>query len=244
MTGASSDLLEPTARSADGLRRLVIVAESLLIVEAIRLGFRTTAGFDLVGCADPRRTSARALMKAGPDVILMDDMEQSDRAIELLLDLRDQAGDLVVILLGLSLDAAWLERAFSAGATSVMSKATHPVALATLVREILNGHVFHLPAAMRVSAQSVSTGGVRPDPGLTSRELEILRLVASGCTNGDVARTLWVTEQTVKFHLRNVYRKLGLANRTQASRYAHVHGLVEPLVDFRPRDAAAISIAS
>jgi DNA-binding NarL/FixJ family response regulator len=61
---------------------------------------------------------------------------------------------------------------------------------------------------------------------LTSRQLEILRLVAAGSTNSDIAQRLWVTEQTVKFHLRNIFRKLGVANRTEASHVAHVNGLV------------------
>ena len=64
--------------------------------------------------------------------------------------------------------------------------------------------------------------------GLTRREKEILQLVAEGGTNGDVARRLWVTEQTVKFHLANIFRKLDVTNRTQASRWAHAHGLLDP----------------
>jgi DNA-binding CsgD family transcriptional regulator len=63
--------------------------------------------------------------------------------------------------------------------------------------------------------------------GLTRREREILQLVAEGNTNGQVARKLWVTEQTVKFHLANIFRKLDVTNRTQASRWAHAHGLLE-----------------
>jgi DNA-binding NarL/FixJ family response regulator len=61
---------------------------------------------------------------------------------------------------------------------------------------------------------------------LTPREIEILQLVAEGHSNSKLARMLWVTEQTVKFHLSNIYRKLGVANRTQASRFAYAHGLV------------------
>ena len=64
------------------------------------------------------------------------------------------------------------------------------------------------------------------DAGLTPREREILRLVAEGGTNVEVARKLWVTEQTVKFHLSNVYRKLNVSNRTEAGRWAHAHGLL------------------
>jgi DNA-binding CsgD family transcriptional regulator len=61
---------------------------------------------------------------------------------------------------------------------------------------------------------------------LTNRELEILRLVAEGHSNAQLARMLWVTEQTVKFHLSNVYRKLNVANRTEAARWAQLHGLL------------------
>ena len=79
---------------------------------------------------------------------------------------------------------------------------------------------------------------------LTDRELEILRLVAQGYTNGRIARELWVTEQTVKFHLSNIYRKLGLANRTEAANYAHVHGLVEPPAAATPERSAALTVAA
>ena len=78
-----------------------------------------------------------------------------------------------------------------------------------------------------------TTATVRPpkpeavDLGLTARELEILGLVAEGASNSSIARQLWVTEQTVKFHLSNVYRKLGVANRTEASHRAHVNGLLD-----------------
>jgi DNA-binding CsgD family transcriptional regulator len=62
---------------------------------------------------------------------------------------------------------------------------------------------------------------------LTRRELEILRLVADGHSNAQLARMLWVTEQTVKFHLSNIYRKLDVANRTEASRWAQLNGVLD-----------------
>ena len=65
-----------------------------------------------------------------------------------------------------------------------------------------------------------------PSVDLTRRETEILRLAAEGHSNAQVAKLLWVTEQTVKFHLSNIYRKLEVANRTEASRWAHIHGLL------------------
>ena len=66
----------------------------------------------------------------------------------------------------------------------------------------------------------------RLEVGLTRREVEILGLVAQGYSNAVMARMLWVTEQTVKFHLSNIYRKLDVANRTEASRWAQLRGLL------------------
>lgn len=66
----------------------------------------------------------------------------------------------------------------------------------------------------------------RQDEGLTRREKEILRLTACGHSNAQMGRLLWITEQTVKFHLSNVFRKLQVSNRTQASRWAQDNGLL------------------
>jgi DNA-binding CsgD family transcriptional regulator len=83
-----------------------------------------------------------------------------------------------------------------------------------------------MPGLVPGDGEPVAT---EPDPALdvlTTREREILRLVAEGHSNNQLARMLWVTEQTVKFHLSNVYRKLDVSNRTEASRWAQVHGLL------------------
>jgi DNA-binding NarL/FixJ family response regulator len=209
------------------MRRVVIVADNSLIVEAIRIGFRKSGEFNLVGHADGRRTSAQTILDAQPDVVLLDDMDRSEKALELIRELAAGDQGASVIVLSMHMDPQWLEQAFDAGATAVISKSAHPVALATLVRETLDCHIFHRPAAPTSDSRSLPSAIAAENLPLTSRELEILQLVASGSTNGDVARKLWVTEQTVKFHLRNIYRKLDVANRTQASHFAYMNGLVQ-----------------
>lgn len=225
---SGSEFSDPALGHAGLLKRIVVVADNSLIVEAIRVGLRKSGEFNLVGYADVRRTSATTILGAEPDVVLLDDMDQSDRAVGLIRELNFEDERVVLIVLSVEMDQDWLERAFNAGATGAISKATHPVALATLVRETMNGHIVHKfcrPSAADGTQAETLTGADMP---LTPRELEILRLVAAGSTNGDVARKLWVTEQTVKFHLRNVYRKIDVANRTEASHFAHVNGLVSP----------------
>jgi DNA-binding NarL/FixJ family response regulator len=223
------ELAGPTHRiaPANATRRLVIVADNSLIVEAIRIGFRKSGEFNLAGYANGRKTSAQTIIGAQPDVVLVDDMDRSERALELIKEVTAEAGDTSLIVLSDQLDSEWLDRVFEAGAIGVISKKAHPLALATLVRETLDGHIFHRASNGRgPGGQLRSPSVLAQDLPLTGRELEILQLVASGSTNSEVAGKLWVTEQTVKFHLRNIYRKLDVANRTQASHFAYASGLV------------------
>ena len=203
------------------MKRLMIVADHSFVVQAIRLALRQTAGFQVVGFFDGRGSVRNALQELRPDVVLVDDMQEADNALARLREIAEEAPQAKSMLLTLQMDSDWLEQAFEAGAQAVVSKTVHPVSLGTLLREISHGNVVHRfekrPAAV-----------VEDDCPLTDRELEILRLVAEGHTNGRIARELWVTEQTVKFHLSNTYRKLGVANRTEASRYAHLHNLTAP----------------
>ena len=104
-----------------------------------------------------------------------------------------------------------------------MLKRAEPEDLASAIRQVFARSLYLASsAAFQMTPNPEAIEAV----GLTQREREILQLVSEGNTNGDVARILWVTEQTVKFHLANIFRKLNVTNRTQASRWAHTHGLV------------------
>jgi ATP/maltotriose-dependent transcriptional regulator MalT len=109
-----------------------------------------------------------------------------------------------------------------------VGKSVQPSDLVNALRAVTKNEGIHyrgeLPAAeLDRPARRVVQGG----HGLTKRELEILRLVASGSSNSQMAKLLWVTEQTVKFHLSNIYRKLEVPNRTAASARANSLGLLE-----------------
>jgi DNA-binding NarL/FixJ family response regulator len=203
------------------MKRLLIVADHTLVVQAIRMALRQTAGFQVVGFVDGRQDIRGRLLETRPDVVVVDDMQDPAHPLERLREINSTMPDAKALLLTVRTDEDWMDEAFEAGAEAVISKAVHPVALGTLLREIVLGRVVHRPRRERAAT------AVEECP-LTSRELEILRLAAQGMTNSRIARELWVTEQTVKFHLSNTYRKLGVANRTEASRYAHLNDLVAP----------------
>jgi DNA-binding NarL/FixJ family response regulator len=208
------------------MKRLLIVADHSLVAHSIRLALKQTAGFQVVGVIDGRVSARDALLELRPDVVLVDDMHDPradetrdpDHALARLRDATEHVPGAQRLLLTLRMNDAWMNEVFEAGAHAVLSKSMHPVSLGTMLREVVRGNVVHRferrPAA------------VAADCPLTLREKEILGLVAEGATNGQIARTLWVTEQTVKFHLSNTYRKLGVANRTEASHYAHMNNLV------------------
>lgn len=203
------------------MKRLMIVADHSLVVHAIRLALRQTAGLQVVGFVDGRQSAEGHLADLSPDVVLVDDMQDPADALLRMREVRETAPRAKILLLTLRMEDEWLEQAFQAGAEAIISKSVHSVALGTLLREVVQGNIVqrHRPEA---------NAGAPQDCPLTSRELEILRLAAEGYTNGKIAQELWVTEQTVKFHLSNTYRKIGVANRTEASRYAYMNHLMVP----------------
>jgi DNA-binding NarL/FixJ family response regulator len=202
------------------MKRLLIVADRSMAVRSIRLALKQTVGFEVVGFVNGRMPVRDALVEHRPDVVLVDELEDSGVALQRLREATDHAPQAQLLLLTLRMEDAWLADVFEAGADAVLSKSMHPVSLGTTLREVVRGNVVHRYESPRRAV-------IEACP-LTRRELEILLLAAEGHTNGHIARSLWVTEQTVKFHLSNTYRKLGVANRTEASRYAHLHELVEP----------------
>jgi DNA-binding NarL/FixJ family response regulator len=214
------------------MKRLMIVADHSLAVHAIRLALRQTAGFRVVGFFDGRGPIRPSLLELRPDVVVIDDMQRSEHTLERIHETSEALPAAKSLLLTLRMEDEWLDTAFGAGVDAVVCKTVHPVSLGTMMREICDGNV-----ALRHQARAVVPA--QADCPLTDRELEILRLVAEGYTNGRIAAELWVTEQTVKFHLSNTYRKLGVANRTEASRYAHLHALTAPPRSDMPRARAA-----
>jgi DNA-binding NarL/FixJ family response regulator len=148
--------------------------------------------------------------------------------LELIQGARERVETLRVIVLAASQDPADIDRAFEAGACAYVLKTAHPADIAGAIRQTFEHSVFlaktyrnrHTTAPASAPAAAVDAG-----VGLTRREREILALVAEGHSNRTLAQMMWVTEQTVKFHLSNIYRKLDVSNRTEASRWAHTHSL-------------------
>ena len=200
-------------------RRLLIVAEDAFTAESLRRCVRGATNCSVLGYLPTRRPCGMSVRQARPDIALVDDPGRSSAPLERVAEIHAAVENVKVVLLAASVTAADLGAARAAGADAVIARNVQASSLGVLLREIAAGSVYH-------AFEPTPAVQERRVEGLTTREEEVLRLVAAGLPNVRIARELWVTEQTVKFHLSNVYRKLGVANRTEASHYAHVHGLV------------------
>jgi DNA-binding NarL/FixJ family response regulator len=206
--------------------RLMIVADDPLCASALRRALRASVAFDVLdGYVEGRAECEGVATRYRPDVVVVDNMRSRVDTLARIGELRGALPAAKIVVLQARMDTGQLEETAAAGADAAIAKTQRLESLALLVREIAVGNVFHAFGATPRALRPVATRGL---PELTDRELEVLRLVAAGATNSGIASQLWVTEQTVKFHLTNVYRKLGVANRTEASHLAHVHGLLGP----------------
>ena len=201
--------------------RVLIVADNAVTANGIKLEMRHATGCRIVGFINGRRPCGLIAAQEQPDVVLLDEMHSTELTLERIAELRCAVPGTKIVLLTLCMDAGWLAEASEAGINAAVAKVARPGGIGTLVREIVRGNVFHSFAAAPIQSAP-------KHHELTARELEILQLAASGNSNRRIAERLWVTEQTVKFHLSNVYRKLGVANRTEASHVAHQRHLLDP----------------
>jgi DNA-binding NarL/FixJ family response regulator len=186
-------------------------------------------GIDVVGKTTSTSEALSMVEKHKPDLLITELEGNSGDLSGLVLIERARSAvpNVRPIVLSMHQDTEVIDSALAAGASAYVVKTAHPEDLASAVRQAFS-HSVYLAGWRPAASQPVSKKAAAGDsPGLTRRELEILRLVAEGHSNAQLARMLWVTEQTVKFHLSNVYRKLDVANRTEASRWAQVNGLLE-----------------
>jgi DNA-binding NarL/FixJ family response regulator len=148
-------------------------------------------------------------------------MPQMD-GLTCLARIRKEFPDMKVAILSVSQEPDQIQTALKRGANAYIIKTIDPDDLAAALRQTVEGTVFTTAGLSDDSGERAAK-----EAGLTERELVIVRAVARGLSNEAIAKELWVAEQTVKFHLTNIYRKLEVSNRTEAARYAFERGLVE-----------------
>ncbi len=206
--------------SRRGTRSAVLLDSHPLLLEIVERVLEA-AGVTTVSKETTAEEALDAVREHRPDLFLLD--LRNAGGVESIQEARQLVPGLKTIVLADTADDAVLAAAFAAGTTVAISRSASPDDLALAARQAFEPSIFL--AHTRRAAPAPPPPDPLGDP-LTKREREILCLVAEGYTNGRVGKLLWVTEQTVKFHLSNIYRKLEVGNRTEASRWAQRHGLL------------------
>jgi len=217
------------------MRTAVLVDEHPLFLDAVEQVL-TRISVKVVGKATSFAQATKLVEEFQPALIVTE-VATSDpemNGTSWISEIGKRYPDIKVIVLSVADEPTQINAAFAAGAVAFVVKKAQPDDIAVAVRQAYE-HSIYLPGAAIVGEPARDEVSDYAD--LTRREVEILRLVSEGLSNAELARMIWVTEQTVKFHLSNIYRKLNVANRTEASRWAQVHGLLpsEPL----PRSAVS-----
>jgi DNA-binding NarL/FixJ family response regulator len=215
--------------------RVLIADDQSLVRAGFRLILDAEADIEVVGEASDGLEAVLAARETRPDVVLMDiRMPNVDglEATRRLLDGRDD-GPSVLILTTFDLDE-YVYEGLRAGASGFMLKDTPPEQLVEAIRVVASGDALLSPTiTRRVIEEFVRRPpeSVRKPPAelseLTARELEILRLIARGLSNAEIAKEAFVSETTVKTHVARVLMKLRLRDRVQAVVYAYESGLIE-----------------
>jgi len=215
----------------------VLLADSdRLTLQGILRALEGVDDINVVGEARSGGEMLRLVERVRPDMVLMDAHLPDIDGLECLDLMRRRHRDVKVVLLSASDGRERIQEALDRGATAYIVKSVNPTDLPSALRQAFEGTVFS--GFGRVKSEA--TAGSPAEGVLTERELAILRAVASGLSNKAIGRELWVTEQTVKFHLTNIYRKLGVANRTAAAQYAHANGLLGASPGSEPARAGQI----
>jgi two-component system nitrate/nitrite response regulator NarL len=179
-------------------------------------------GFVVIGEARYGPEVLPLVSRLHPDLLLLDLRMPGLDGLACLERVRVRHPNLKIVVLSMCSEPEQIQAAFKRGACGYVLKSIDANDLTSAIRQAVDGtayHAFGLPALDEDTSARLA--------GLTEREIEIVKAVARGLSSQAIGKELWVTEQTVKFHLTNIYRKLNVSNRTEAARWAFSQGFAE-----------------
>ena len=213
------------------MRRLkVLIADDHeLMLEAIRIALAQAADeFEVVATTSRGPQVLPLVAQTRPDIVLLDLRMPGMDGLTCLELLQKRYPEVKAVVLSGVEDETVIRSAFARGATAFIRKHIDPRDLSAALRQAVNGTVVHQMFGEVDATETSATKGV----GLSEREVTILTALGEGRSNKQIAKEFWLAEQTVKFHLTNIYRKLSVSTRTEAVHRAYQLGLLEsPLLE-------------
>ncbi len=211
--------------------RVLVVDDHGVVRKGLRTYLATTEDIEVIGEATDGRDALaqlgdREIGHELPDVVLMDLVMEPMGGIDATRHIRADFPDVQVVALTSFVEEEKVHAALDAGASGFLLKDAEADEVAAAVRAAHRGEVHLDPAVVSRLVQSLrAPPSVQPGLDLTGREREVLRLVAAGKANKDIASTLFISERTARTHVSNILTKLGLTSRTQAALWAVREGL-------------------
>lgn len=202
--------------------RVFLADDHRLIIEAVTAALETDGEFVIVGSTTDATKITTLVAECKPDVVVLDVRMPLLDGITCLNRIRQRDPAVKVVMLSASEEPALAAQALEAGASAFVLKQIDPRDLGAVLRQAVTGSVFQ---TIGVSSSEASSRHAS-QAGLTPKEQEVLTALARGLSNRQIAKELWLAEQTVKFHLSNIYRKLEVSNRTEAVQHALRHGYI------------------
>jgi two-component system response regulator NreC len=208
--------------------RAVVVDDHAVVRSGIKLLLEREEDIEIVGEAGNARDAIFRARALKPDVILLDVVMPGESGIEVLPKLLEESPETKVLLLSMQDDPSYVREAFSAGAAGYVLKEAADEEVVAAVRELAAGGSYVHPAlgARMVAADAEARAAAEADP-LSDREREVLRLLALGHTNQEIAKMLYISVRTAETHRAHIMQKLRLSTRAELVRYALSHGLLE-----------------
>ena len=209
--------------------RILIVDDHTIVRQGLRSILDLEADFTVVGEAADAATAVTETARLRPDVVLLD-LKLSENApaegLDVCSTLRAEQPQASIVVLTTFLDQKLLVGALQRGASGYALKDVDAVELARIIRTVHRGQSGFDGRSARLVVRSLTGQPTGPPRVLSDRELEVVRLVARGATNASAARDLYVSESTIKYHLRVAMRKLGAKDRTELVYRASVQDLL------------------
>jgi two-component system, NarL family, response regulator NreC len=208
--------------------RVLIVDDHAVVRSGLRRILDAEEDVEVVGEAGTVREAVFEVRAAKPDVVLMDIVMPEQSGIEGAPDVLKEAPDAKLLVLSMQDDPRYVREAFAAGASGYVLKEAADTELLQAVREVAGGGRYLHPAlgAKLVAVESDERKRAEEDP-LSDREREVLRLLALGHTNQEIARMLYISVRTAETHRAHIMQKLRLSTRAELVRYAIEQGLLE-----------------
>ncbi|MFF4284744.1 response regulator [Streptomyces sp. NPDC001633] len=220
-----------TART---VTRVVVADDQTVVREGIVMLLGLLPGIEVVGSAADGEEAVQLVARYAPDVVLMDLRMPRCDGVEATRRIRAEHPGTQVVVLTTYADDDSLFPALQAGARGYLTKDADGDEIVRAIDDVLSGEAGLSPKIQRrLLERFTEPARTEPPPptppdGLTTREVEVLRLVAEGMSNPEIARTLHVSTATVKTHINNLFAKAGLRDRAQAIHYAYRQGLAQP----------------